>query len=130
MFFKCKLIEWWAFFQVIETGEFFYKASQIAEETLFMNYDDGQSPRNKDSKIQKLVAFRCSMLTSAKAKANKKKNFKMATDPLGFTRPFLCNENVFQKSSRLFIRRSHVLSSDGFNEKRNEVASKITREQN
>ena len=65
---------------VIETGEFFYKASQIAEETLFMNYDDGQSPRNKDSKIQKLAAFRCSMLTSAKAKANKKKSFKMATD--------------------------------------------------
>ena len=30
-------------------------------------YDDGQSPRNKASKIQKL-AFRCFLLTSAKAK--------------------------------------------------------------
>ena len=38
---------------------------QIAEEKT--HYDDGQSPRNKHSKIQKL-AFLCFLLTSAKAK--------------------------------------------------------------
>ena len=41
------------------------KTPQIAEEQLVMTI--GQSPRNKASKIQKL-AFRCFLLTSAKAK--------------------------------------------------------------
>ena len=47
---------------LFRTYEFTDETPQIAEEQLF--YDDGQSPRNKASKIQKL-AFR---LTSAKAK--------------------------------------------------------------
>ena len=48
------------------TCEFMDKTPQIAEEYI-TRYDDRQSPRNKASKIQKL-AFRCFLLTSAKAK--------------------------------------------------------------
>ena len=50
---------------LFKTCEFMDNTPQIAEEKT--HYDDGQSPRNKHSKIQKL-AFLCFLLTSAKAK--------------------------------------------------------------
>ena len=40
---------------------------------------------------------------------------------------FLCNFEVFQESPQLLIRRTHVLSSIGFNKKQNEALSKNMR---
>ena len=40
---------------------------------------------------------------------------------------FLCNFEVFQESPQLLIRRTHVLSSNGFNKKQNEALSKNMR---
>ena len=81
-----------------------------------------QSPRNKAPKIQKL-AFRCFLLTSAKAKKFQDGDWSLRL----YTTISLQLRRFKKNRHNFFIRRTHVLSSNGFKKKQNEVFSKITK---
>ena len=74
-----------------------------------MTMDKAQE--TKLQKIQKL-AFWCFLLTSAKAK-----KFQDGDRSTRLYTAISLHLRRFQKSPQLFIRRTHVLSSNGFNEK-------------
>ena len=121
--YKHWLIGQWAFFRspsdLFRTGDFFDKNSQITEKNT--RYDNRQSPRNKTSMIKNVSI---SMFYADVSKRNLRWGLidEALHDHFSATKTFF-----FFLKPQFFIRRTHVLSSHGLNEKQNEVASKITR---
>ena len=91
------------------------KTPQIAEEQLVMTIE-----KAKDTKVSVSVFF------ADISKSEDISRWRVIDQSLYYdlsaTEPFF-----FQKSPQLFIRKTHVLSSNGFNKKRNKAFSKITR---
>ena len=95
------------------------KTSQIAEEQLVMTMDKAQEKNFKDTKVNVSVFSAESAVISRWRPIDKASH--CSSLQLG---------RFFENCHKLiFIRRPHVLFSNGFNKNRNEAISKITKEQ-
>ena len=90
------------------------KTPQIAEEQLVMTIE-----KAKDTEVS------ISVFSADISKSEEISRWQLIDQSLHYD--FSATEPFFQKSPQLFIRKSHVLSSNGFNKKRNEAFSEITR---
>ena len=85
------------------------KTPQIAEEQLVMTMDKAQEA--KRLKIRKL-AFRYFLMTSAKKKEEEISRWRPIDKALHYD--FSATKMFFKKRHNVFIKNTHVLSSNGF----------------
>ena len=104
----------------VRNYEFTYETPQIAD-----RYDDGQSPRKQVSKIQKL-AFRCFLLTSAKAK-----KFQGGNQSTRLYTAISLHLRHFSKIATIFILEGHRFfpAMGSMRSETKHKFSKITKEQ-